>query len=216
MIGAPVNLLDAAVLIILVLSAIVAFFRGFIRELLSLGAWVGAAIITLYLYPHSFDFMKQHVNTRNEHIVGAISAIGTYMAALISISILNSIIIRYVKSGVEVGILDNFLGLVFGSLRGVFIVSLGYLIVTTIVSKDNPPEWITSSFTKDYLQMGANVLVKVAPEYLNDIEGMVKKSEEPQKDQDDTNDNGYKPENQKDFNRLMDSTQPRGTGANHN
>ena len=43
-----INLFDGAVFVILFLSAILSFFRGFIREVLSLGAWIGAAMITLF------------------------------------------------------------------------------------------------------------------------------------------------------------------------
>jgi membrane protein required for colicin V production len=207
MIGQPLNILDASVLTILALSALVAFFRGFVREILSLVAWVGAAMITLYLYPHTLEFLKHHMSTKNEHILGAISMIGTYMVALIAISMMNAILIRYLKTGMEVGILDNFLGLIFGAMRGVFIVSLGYLLITYIVPKDNPPEWIKTSFTKDYLEKGADVLVKVTPEYVKEIEGFVKKEEaehekEPNSDQVDYNSDG-----QKAFHKMMDATQ---------
>jgi uncharacterized membrane protein required for colicin V production len=77
-----------------------------------------------------------------------------------------------------VGLLDNFLGLVFGALRGAFIVSLGYLILMAVISKDNPPEWLKTSITKSYLQTGADLLTSVAPKYLADIEGFVKQEED--------------------------------------
>jgi membrane protein required for colicin V production len=220
-----INAFDAIVIGILCLSALVAFFRGFIRELLSLGAWVGAAIVTLYLFPHSTEFMKQHVKS-TPTVAAGIGALGTYVAALIVISIINSIIIRYVKSGMEVGLLDNFLGLIFGSLRGMFIVSFGFLIITqAAISKDNPPDWLKTSVTKPYLQMGADALMKAAPKYLNDIEGVVNKERDKlqdNKDKDDSKDDskdsgeekGYQPGLQKDLNRLMNSTDPQGSGYN--
>jgi len=210
---APFNMFDAIVLGTVCLSAAIAFFRGFIRELLSLGAWVGAAIITIYLFPHSTDFMKQHV--KNEHVAAGASALGTYIAALIGISIINSIIMRYVKTGMEVGLLDNFLGLVFGTLRGVFIVSLGFLIMSAVVSKDPQPEWLKTSITKEYLQDGADLIVKVAPTYLNELEGMVKKQDNDKKDNGNApSAPNYKPQNQKDLDRLFDSTHSTGTDPN--
>ena len=42
------NALDLAVIAVIVLSAVFAFARGFVREALSIVAWVGAAAITLY------------------------------------------------------------------------------------------------------------------------------------------------------------------------
>ena len=116
----------------------VCFFRGFIRELLSLGAWVGAAIITLYFFPHATEMMKNHV--KSEHLAAGVSALGTYIASLISITIMNSILLPICEEGIGGGLLDNFLGLMFGAMRGAFILSLGFLIMTTVIPQNNPPE----------------------------------------------------------------------------
>ncbi|MEM1020599.1 MAG: CvpA family protein, partial [Pseudomonadota bacterium] len=42
--------LDIAVGVILMLSAIIAFLRGFVTEVLSLAAWGGAIVLTMLLY----------------------------------------------------------------------------------------------------------------------------------------------------------------------
>lgn len=170
------NIFDAIVLGIFGLSAIVAFFRGFVREVLSLGAWVGAALITVYLFPQSTQFMKAHV--KSEHVAAGAAALGTYFCALITLSLINSIIIRYLKTGAEVGIIDNALGFVFGGIRGAFVVSLAFLIMSSVVPKDNPPLWLKNSVTKPYLQHGAEVLASIAPRYLSNLEDIVKKQKE--------------------------------------
>jgi membrane protein required for colicin V production len=186
-----VNTFDAVVIGILVLSAIVAFFRGFIRELLSLGAWVGAALITVYLFPHSNAFMKNHIHgSQSAPVAAGVGALGTYIAALLFISLINSVILRYVKTGAEVGLLDNFLGLIFGALRGAFTIALGYLILMSVIPKDPPPEWMKNSLTRPYVEQCANLLASAAPTYLHDIEGFVKREEEKAKES-RKQDNGY-------------------------
>jgi uncharacterized membrane protein required for colicin V production len=208
-----VNTFDAIVLGILGLSALVAFFRGFIRELLSLGAWVGAALITLYLFPHSTEFMKNHIHGSQSGTVAAgVGALGTYIAALLGISVINSIILRYVKTGAEVGLLDNFLGLLFGALRGAFIISLGYLIMLAIIPKDPVPDWLKTSVTRSYVQKGADFLSGVAPQYLADIEGFVKKEEEKarQEQEDNPRQNGYNPGTGRSFNQILQGTPSQG------
>jgi membrane protein required for colicin V production len=175
-INVNMNIFDTVVLAIVGLSALVAFFRGFIRELLSLGAWVGAGIITLYCFPHTTSMMENHV--RDPHIAAGVGAISTYIASLVGISIVNSIIIRYVKTGMEVGLLDNFLGLLFGALRGGFIVSVGYLIMTAVISTNSPPQWMDNSVTLPYVKQGSDILISLAPQYLNNMQGMVKDAED--------------------------------------
>ncbi len=175
------NIFDAAVLGVLGLSTIVAFFRGFVREVLSLGAWVGAGVITMYLFPQSTILVKQHV--KSEHLAAGGAALGTYFAALVTLSLINSIIIRYLKTGAEVGMIDNLLGLMFGAVRGAFIVSLAFLIMSAVIPKENPPAWLKKSVTKVYLQDGAEMLAKIAPRYLSNLEDIVKKQKENQQDQ---------------------------------
>ena len=56
-----INPTDIAVIVILLLSALLAFARGLVREVLSVGAWVGAAFSTLYLFPHVLPIVQQVV-----------------------------------------------------------------------------------------------------------------------------------------------------------
>jgi membrane protein required for colicin V production len=170
------NIFDAIILGVLGLSALVAFFRGFVREILSLGAWVGAAIITIYLFPESAQLAKKYV--KSEQVAAGGAALGTYICALITLSLINSVIIRYIKTGEEVGIIDNLIGLLFGGIRGVFIVSLAFLIMSAVVPKENPPVWLKTSITKPYLQEGAQILAKIAPRYLSNLEEIVKEQQD--------------------------------------
>ncbi len=170
-----INAFDAIIISVFMLSALIAFFRGFIRELLSFGAWIGAALITIYLFPHS-DNMMHHYVKRNDVAAGT-GALITYFVALISISIVNSIILRYVKDA-DVGLLDNFLGMVFGAMRGAFIVSFGYLVMSAVIPRSPQPQWLKTSVTRDYLQQGADVIMSVAPKYIVDMKAMIKKQED--------------------------------------
>src|ERR1700761_1041747 len=90
------NSFDSIVLGILALSAIIAFFRGFLRELLSFIAWVGAAAFTIYFFPHADDIMRQYI--KNPKIAAGAGALATYFTALIMISVINSVILKYAKN----------------------------------------------------------------------------------------------------------------------
>lgn len=186
------NVFDAIVLGVFALSCVVAFFRGFVREVLSLGAWVGAAFITMYLFPQSTQMAKHYV--KSDHLAAGGAALGTYLCALMTLTLINSIIIRYVKSGSEVGIIDNLLGLIFGALRGAFVISLAFLIMSAVVPTNSPPAWLKTSVTKPFLQKGSEVLAKLAPRYLSNLEEIVKKQKQGGKD-DPTKEEGETGEN---------------------
>ena len=46
----PITLLDGVFIIVLLISAFLAMIRGFVREVLSIGAWLAAAFATVYLF----------------------------------------------------------------------------------------------------------------------------------------------------------------------
>lgn len=174
MIETHLNLFDAAVICILALSCLFAFFRGFVREVLSLGAWIGAAIVTIYYFPAMAAYLKPHFKSA----VGA-AGVGTliiYTVALIGFSLINAVIIKFVRSGNDVGMLDNALGFMFGLGRGAFIISLGYFLMTIAMPEKEYPVWLKNSVTRPYAEMGAIKLAKVAPEYLREISTLEKKA----------------------------------------
>lgn len=178
--AAGTNMFDLIVFGVLGLSALLSFFRGFVREVLSLGAWVGASIITLYAFPDVAKWVEPQVGS--EGVASGIAALGTFMTALIVISLFNRLLIRLFKSGSEIGLLDNGLGLLFGLLRGGLLVALGYYSMTLVVAKDAYPEWFKGSLTRPYVEKGASWIGNVAPSYLSEIHTNKNKKETPELD----------------------------------
>jgi membrane protein required for colicin V production len=173
MVETSLNLFDLIVVGVVGLSALLSFFRGLVREVLSLGAWVGASIITLYAFPHVAEWMQPHVN--NTMISSGLAALGTFMLSLIIISLFNSLLLKYVKTGADVGLLDNGLGLAFGAARGVLLISVAYFILTVVMREEDYPDWITHSLTRPYVEKSAAWIARIAPAYLNEISPLQKK-----------------------------------------
>jgi membrane protein required for colicin V production len=167
MIETHLNIFDAVVIGILGLSCLFAFFRGIVREILSLGAWIGAALVTMYFFPMVGDKLEPHFH--NAKVAAGVGTLGIYVTALIGFSIINMLLLKFIKSGAEVGMLDNTLGLFFGLFRGALIISLGYFLITmTSLEKENP-DWLRQSVTRPYVERGAVMLKNVAPQYLAEL-----------------------------------------------
>lgn len=176
MIEAHLNMFDMSVLGIMALSCLFAFFRGFVREVISLGAWLGAAIITIYcLQDVSAKFQPYF---KNESVAGGMAALAIYLISLMGFSLINMLILKFVKTGGDVGMLDNSFGLLFGALRGAFIVSLAFFLITIVWKEDEYPEWLKKSITRSYVEHGAIVLAGVAPDYLLELSHLKRKVEE--------------------------------------
>ncbi|OYW13140.1 MAG: hypothetical protein B7X02_02755 [Rhodospirillales bacterium 12-54-5] len=170
------NLFDLTVGLVIVLSALLSFFRGFVREVLSLGAWMGASIITLYAFPHVAKLLGHYIH--NPTLASGFAAMLTFMFALIAISIMSGLLLKFVKSGADVGLLDHGMGLMFGLARGVLIVAIGYFIFSLAVNKNETPEWMKGSITRPYVARAAHAVAKLAPSYIDELAGDAKKKAE--------------------------------------
>lgn len=172
------NLFDAIVLGVLVLSALISFFRGFIRELLSLMAWVGAAFVTLHFVVDVAQFLEPYV--KKPMVAAIFATLGTYFCSLTVISLFSSILVRYLKTGSDVGAFDNVFGLLFGVLKGSIIISLGYFLMTVVLgpNKEEYPEWTKAAHSLPLVEKGTKILVAMMPPYLKEITAFAQKEGE--------------------------------------
>jgi membrane protein required for colicin V production len=154
------NPLDLGVIAVLGLSAIFAFARGFVREVLSIVAWVGAAFITFYIYANVEAAVEPMVH--NPLLSGLIGIAGTFIVCLIVLTIVTGIAARAVRS-TGLSPIDRTLGFVFGLLRGAFILSLAYLMLDMVQPNDRPP-WLRDAKSAPYLEQGANLIRNFLPE----------------------------------------------------
>jgi membrane protein required for colicin V production len=174
MIDAHLNYFDMVVIGIMLLSCVFAFFRGFVKEILSLFAWVGAGFVTVKFFPSVASMLQPHFT---KPIIAAVCATFIlYMGSLIVFAIINRFIIKILKSGSEIGMLDNILGLAFGALRGALIISLGFLMLSLAISEENRPEWLQKAVTLPYVEKGAILLTQIAPAYLDELSHLQKKA----------------------------------------
>jgi membrane protein required for colicin V production len=156
------NPLDIAVIAIIVLSAIFAFARGFVREALSIVAWVGAAAITVYGFNPVLLFVSPLVN--NVLLAQLIAGFGLFVVALIILTIATGYLARLVRAS-ALSPIDRTLGFIFGLARGVLIVCLAYLLLD-FVQPSERPAWIRDAKSAPYLHQGADMLRQFLPEQL--------------------------------------------------
>jgi membrane protein required for colicin V production len=158
------NPLDLAVVAIVALSAVFAFARGFVREALSIIAWVGAAVITLYGFSWVYAQVDQHLH--NALLSQVITGFGLFLSSLVVLTILTGFVARMVHASGLTPI-DRTLGFIFGLARGLLLVCLAYLLLDLVVPQANErPNWIREAKSGPYLHEGADMLKGFVPESL--------------------------------------------------
>jgi membrane protein required for colicin V production len=156
------NPLDIAVIAVVGLSAVFAFARGFVREALSIVAWIGAGFITLYGFNAVYAIVDPMVH--NPLLSQLIAGLGLFVVSLIVLTIITGFIARSVRSS-ALSPIDRTLGFVFGLVRGALILSLAYLLVDTVQPNDQPL-WLKDAKSVPYLQQGADLLRTVLPKWV--------------------------------------------------
>lgn len=119
------NWVDGVLLAVIAVSAILAFFRGFVREVLGIGAWAGALLAAFLARPHVFPHVAPHVEP--PWLADALGAGAVFLAVLIVLMVIIAWISNQVQ-GSALGGLDRTLGIVFGLGRGAFLIVLAYIV----------------------------------------------------------------------------------------
>lgn len=162
MIEAQLNYFDMAVIGVLFLSCTFAFFRGFVKEILSLIGWVGSAVVAVAFFKPFALQLQPHFTSP---LVATAFAVGVlYFGSLLGFAIISRFIIKILKSGSEIGIFDNILGFAFGALRGAFIISIAFFMISLVITSQNRPEWLEKAKTRPYVEKMTAVMVSIAPE----------------------------------------------------
>ena len=157
----PITLLDIILLAVMLISAMLAMIRGFMREVLSIAAWIIAAVATLYGYSRLMPFAKGYIN--NDIIAAAVVIIGTFLGTLLIVSIIT---VRFSDMVLDsrVGALDRTLGFLFGLGRGLIIVVVAFLFFAWLVPDRSQPEWIRSAKSRVVLQSTGQWLMSMLPD----------------------------------------------------
>jgi membrane protein required for colicin V production len=179
----PITLLDVSLIVIMLVSALLAMVRGFMREVLSIAAWVLAAGATLYLYAKLLPFAKQYFNN---DVVAAVAVVGgVFLVTLLVVSILTVRISDRVLDS-RVGALDRTLGFLFGLGRGLIIVVVAYMFFDWLVPDRSKPDWVLHAKSKVVLSSTGDWLKEQLPE--NAEATILKKLKRPRPEETDTPD----------------------------
>lgn len=153
---------DIGVIAVVLLSALFAFARGFVTEVLSIVAWLGAGLIALYALPYAVPVAENYLP--KGWIASAAAGGAIFLVALIVLVYVKSLIGSRVNRS-SLSAVDHTLGLIFGVLRGVLVVCIFYLGLSWAFPEGHEPlpGWIADGKTRPYLKFGAEQISVLLP-----------------------------------------------------
>lgn len=128
------NNLDVVFLVIVGVSALVAIARGVTKELLSIIGWVLAGVSVYYLLPVVDPIMKKYI--ASEVLSGLVSG----MVILIMFCIFWVLAADKISTQIrfsKLSSLDRILGFIFGIFRGVVIVVLLQIMISSLIPEES-------------------------------------------------------------------------------
>jgi membrane protein required for colicin V production len=156
-----VNWVDVAIISVVVFSAMLAFSRGLVREILGIGSWVGAGLVAVWAFPFVRAQFRQWFNAPDVADSAGFGAV--FLVALLVLSIVSGVIGSAVRASL-LGGLDRTFGVVFGIVRGAGILAVSYILIGIVVPLERWPDEVQQARTLPFVYRGAALLVSILPE----------------------------------------------------
>ncbi len=131
-------IVDGVVAVVIVVSALLAYSRGLVREVMAIAGWVAAAVLAFIFAPQVEPLVKEAPvigdfigDSCELSIITAFAAV--FALALIIVSfftpLFSSLVQRSALGGVDQG-----LGFLFGVARGILLVAIAFFVYDIVVT----------------------------------------------------------------------------------
>jgi membrane protein required for colicin V production len=137
------TIVDGVVAVIIVMSALLAYSRGLVREALAILGWIGATVLA-FLFADQVQPLIRQIPVIGDFIgdscelsiIGAFAAV--FAVALVVFSIFTPLFSTLVQRSALGGV-DQALGFLFGVFRGILLVAVAFFVYQTVLSAQSIP-----------------------------------------------------------------------------
>jgi membrane protein required for colicin V production len=155
-----VTAVDIVVVAIVLLSAVFAMYRGLVSETFNIVDWAAATFIAVEFTPTFQPLLGGSIEPAwLEYIV---TFIGIFLVMFIPLSMLNFKVSEAVRKS-EIGPVDRVLGFLFGTIRGIAIVGVAYILYAMFVPMEQHPQTLTRSHVYPVIRQSAEMLLDIVP-----------------------------------------------------
>ncbi|MGI9405252.1 MAG: CvpA family protein [Hyphomicrobiaceae bacterium] len=164
-----VTILDMGFLALALISGLLAMYRGFSREMLSILSWIVAGAATYIFitgYPEIGQDLGNQFGQKPELVQIALGAV-LFVLVLIIVHLITSRLSESILDS-RIGMIDRILGLIFGVVRGALLLIILFILVKQVFPVESFPPWVKEAvsyeFINDYADSIAGFFLDRIPE----------------------------------------------------
>lgn len=150
----PITYLDAALIAVCFISGLLALYRGFAREMLSIVSWAIAAAAVLYFVIFHKPFAQDMAAQMGTQVAVAQIVVGAviFLIVLIVVHLITARLSDAILDS-RIGMIDRVLGFIFGVVRGFVLVVIPYMFYDAFFPDTNTRvQWVRDAKTLPYIK----------------------------------------------------------------
>lgn len=161
---------DAVAITLVIISALMAVARGFVRELATLGAFIAALAAAYYARSYLRNPLSAALpDTAPSWTADFILILTFFLAVYVAVAMIGHRLSQNVQSVEGIGAIDRLAGLAFGIARGAVAIVFFVYVLQLGVARDKIPEWIADARTYPYFASAADYVHENAPRIAEDV-----------------------------------------------
>ena len=179
------SLLDYIIFIIVIVSTIYSFYRGFVQSLLGLLTWIGAVIITLIFYEQLALFIASYLNKISFLEETGLSIILSTLLSIPFVFLTSLIILKKIRSMISsdfqkssIGnFLDKILGFIYGAFFGLLIISVIFITINNFANSVIESNFIRNSYLYPYIdEFNKTFIIEYSPKLLDETNQIIEEN----------------------------------------
>ncbi len=132
------TIIDGIVAVVIILSALLAYSRGFVREAMAIAGWIGATILA-FIFADQAKPLVQQIPVVGDFIgdsceLSIIAAFASVFAVTLVVFSIFTPLFSSVVQRSALGGLDQGLGFLFGVARGILLVAVAFFVYDTVLA----------------------------------------------------------------------------------
>lgn len=155
------TIIDGVVAGLIVLSALLAYARGLVREGLAIGGWIVSGLVAFTFAPQVEPLVKElpvlgDFLAQSCQIAMVVSFAIILVICLVIVGFFTPLLTSLIKDS-ALGPIDQGLGFLFGVARGVLLAAIGFFVANLIFPDALPPVMADARSADIFLQFNQNI-----------------------------------------------------------